>query len=92
TSPQAADLGETKGQPTVYLVPRPSRAEPRAFPVYSHAVCHALLAIRKTHDDEELKLSEEDRRELSDALQVLSIAALLELQIAALRLEGSGGD
>lgn len=71
----------------MFLVPKPPRAEARPFPVYSYEVCRALAVIRRVHSSEADKLNPEDRAELSDALRMLSIAALLEAQLQALETE-----
>lgn len=62
------------------LVPRPGRGG-GVIPVYSHRVCRAITAVR-THQSVG-DLDTEERRELAEALQILAIAALLELQIAS---------
>lgn len=63
---------------------KPARTEPRVYPVYSDAVCRALSRIRAVRAEEESKLAADDRPELCDALQLLALAGLLELQISSL--------
>lgn len=70
----------------MYLVLKPSKGvgEGRVFPVYSETVFRALSAIRTAHEAEEAKLDNDERRELANALQILAVATLLELQLDAI--------
>jgi hypothetical protein len=70
----------------MYLVLKPSKAadEDRVFPVHSETVFRALSAIRTVHAAEEAKLDQAERRELANALQILAVATLLELQLDAI--------
>ncbi len=65
----------------MYLVLKPTRTEPRTFPVYSETVFHALSAIRVVQLAEMAKLNPEERREMASALQIMAIASLLELEL-----------